>query len=423
MEEKYYEKLAQLLRADKRVLNQLEQDLYKMTGKVGVFENILADNERLISEKLAALGVGRNANAQEIFDALISKVESDDIQLLRYLGISSSRGVESAQTVVDLVKKIHHPHRGYFLKKEKAKQLLIAEPPRKILEALGYKYVEEMLEKEDLLEVYSALRFLEDSEWQNKVFFKQYETLHKDDFEEREVEIRALSSKWGKVAEKFVQKKYHNVSHLKEMGVIFVIPIFLGISGETLRLISLLMHYIHEVHFYADLFKTFIKEGDGFAQKLVSLLRGDVIESRLPEMPAEARRPRFLVVQRYLAKDDENDWRLFDPHINPEALHWAKAESEIVKLGSTIPGFTNGLDFWEGLGVVGDFFLTDAGVPVLVSFNIVDTMMALVKKQELIKYLYHHQEALWNKIFEGYFGLKSVEEYSKKYILQGWFEI
>ncbi len=419
----YQDKIARILRTDKHIIGNLEADLQKATGKIGVLEKILEENDKLLSDRLSLLGVRRNSSATEIFDALISKIESDDVQILKYLGIISSHGSESAKTVVNFIKTIYKPPTGYFLKKEKARQLLIAEPPKNILAAMGYKYVEEMLQKEDLLEIYSALRFLEDPEWQNKVFFKQYETLHPDDFEEREIEIRALNPRWAKAAEKFVEKKYHNVSHLKELGVIFVIPLFLGISGETLRLISLLLHYLYEVQFYSVLFKKLSTEKNHFAAKLISLLRGDVIEMRLPTLPVEARRPRFLVIQRYLAKDDENDWRLAEPHINPEALHWQRAEAKIVSLGNTIPNFQNGLEFWKDLGAIGDFFTTETGVPVLVSFNIVDTVMALVQRKELIKYLYHHQEAMWNKIFESYFGSDKLEEYSKEYILKGWFEV
>lgn len=418
----YTEKIARVLRVDKHVISRLEADLEKATGKMGVFQKIVEENDKLLDDRLRVLGLNRNSTAQEVYDTLISKIEADDLAIFKALKIESLTHSESAQKVVDFIPKLHAPTKGFFLKYEKAKQLLIAEPPKMILKALGYKYVEEMLEKEDLLEVYSALRFLEDSEWQNKVFFKQYETLHPEDFEEREIQLRALGPKWAKAAEKFVAKKYHNVSHLKELGVIFVIPVFLGISGETLRLISLLLHYLNEVQYYAGLFRESAKS-EGFSGKIISLLRGDVLEERLPEPAIEARRPRFLVVQRYLAKDDENDWRLFEPHINPEALHWEKAEEEIQLVNKKLPGFSNNLEFWGGLGAVGDYFKTDTGVEILVSFNLVDTVMALVKQHELIKYLYHHQEAMWNKIFMNYFGLEKLREYTKRNILKGWFEI
>lgn len=391
--------------------------LEKVTGRVGILEKIFFENEKLVEEKLRALGISHESPALEVYDALISKVEADDVKLLSLVGHSSLRGFEAAQAVAEFVKKVHHPGRGFFLKKEKAKQMLIAEPPKKIMAALGYDHVGDLVEKEDLLEVYSALRFLEDMDWQNKVFFKQYEFLQASDFEERNIELRALNDKWAKAAERFVAKKHHNISHLKELGVVFVIPTFLGISGETLRAFSLLFHYLYEVQYYSDLFKTFTHNNHTFSKNLISTLRGDVFEKRLPLLAPEAQRPGFLVIQRYLAKDDDNDWRLFEPHINPEALHWQRAVDDVVKINH------GSFNFWDNIGWVGDFFKTEVGVEVLVSFDLVDMVMSLVKQKELAKYLYHHQEALWNKIFIEYFSLEKLEKLSKEHIVRGWFEV
>jgi len=36
--------------------------------------------------------------------------------------------------------------------------------------------------------------------------------------------------------------------------------------------------------------------------------------------------------------------------------------------------------------------------------------MALVQKEKKIKYLYHHQEALWNEIFSRYMGDENLEK-------------
>ncbi|MDP2696335.1 MAG: hypothetical protein Q8O87_03760 [bacterium] len=419
----YHEKLGRILRVDKRFISEIEASLEQVTGKSDVMKNIVEENDRIVADRLGSLGLSKKVGASEAYDALISKVEADDLKIFELINISSLRVPEAAKVVVDFVKKLHSPKVGYFLKIDKAKEFLIAEPPKNILKALGYSRVEDMLAKEDILEVYSALRFLEDRKWQNEIFFKQYEALTPDDFEERPIVLRALHPKWAKAAEEFVAKKYHNVSHLKELGVIFVIPVFLGISGETMRLVSLLAHYLNEVTYYANLFRDFRDDGDGFAGKVISLLRGDVVENRLVGLGSENKRPRFLVVQRYLAKDDENDWRLFEPRINPEALHWERAEEDIMKINQVFPNFHNGLEFWNGLGWVGDYFHTSSGVEILVSFNLVDTVMALVKQKEMIKYLYHHQEAMWNKIFIEYFGEDRLLEMSRKHILMGWFQI
>jgi hypothetical protein len=270
--------------------------------------------------------------------------------------------------------------------------------------------------------VFSALRFLEDPFWLNETFFKQYESLSPDDFEEREVEAKVLGPQWTLAAQSFVKKKYHNISHLKELGLVFVVPISLNISGELLRNFSLILHYFNEIPFYSDLFKKFINESNGdFGRKIISLLRGDVMDKRLSEAPKG--KTKWMVIQRYLAKDDENDWRLFEPHINPEAVHWKNAERMLVKAGSTFDHFSLDLAFWENVNWVGDYFKTETGVEVLVSFNLVDTAMSLVKEKELIKYLYHHQESMWNKIFSSYFGEGKMEEMMRENLLRGWFEV
>ena len=81
------------------------------------------------------------------------------------------------------------------------------------------------------------------------------------------------------------------------------------------------------------------------------------------------------------------------------------------------------LQFWHNLDWVGDYFKDEVGNDVLVSFNLVDTVMSLVKQKELVKYLYHHQEALWNKIFIEYFNREELEKFSKEYLLQEYFEV
>lgn len=419
------DKIAKILRVDKRVVYDLEMALNHVTGRSGILEKILQRNEKLMKDRTASLGLTPGAKASEVYDTLISKLEADDLKICQAIGSCSARGYGAAKNICEFVGKLIKPRKGYFIKLEKAKEFLMAEPPKKILEAMGYATVGEMLQKEELLEVFSALRFLEDQEWLNGIFFKQYEKLKPEDFEVREIQVRPLGEKWATAAEKFVAKKYHNVSHLKELGVIFIIPIFLGMSGETLRLLSLLLHYHHEIEYYSKLFKDFMDlDGADFAPKIISLLRGDVAEEKVKFIDvADSKKSRWLIVQRYLAKGDENDWRLFVPHINPEALHWERAEEDIFRIEKVLPDLKNGLDFWRGLGWVGDFFQTEAGVPILVSFNIVDTVMALVKEQELIKYLYHQQEAMWNEIFAGYFGEEAIEEYSRKYIIKGWFEV
>jgi len=416
-----YEKIAKILRADKDTIRILEEKLGALTNKKEVMAKIVEENEAAIRNRLDFLGLGRKINAKQVYDALLSKIEADDTELFRVLGSPSATSSSDWQRVLEIAQNIAGQPEGFFLKKEKAVEFLINQPPQKILQILNYKNVDEMLAKEDVFEIFSALRFVEGGDWLNEKFFKQYEGLKPSDFEKRKIKVLALPERWAAIAQNFVRHKYHNISHLKELGVIYTIPLSLEISGETLRNFSLILHYFNEIKFYSDLFEKFANDVDGFAQNLISLLRGDIIDKRLSQISSE--KTQWLIVQRYLAKDDENDWRLFEPHINPEALHWEKAEKILVKVGQSLNNLSADLAFWQNLNWVGDYFQTEAGIDVLVSFNLVDMAMSLVKEKELIKYLYHHQEALWNKIFCEYFGEEKIEELMKENIIKGWFEI
>ena len=365
------------------------------------------------------LGVAQDADAKDVYDALISKIESDDRHIFKALGEPNCKVDGDCQNIGEIAKRVVKPPKGFFMKLDKAREFLINQPPLKIMAALGYDSVEKMLQTEDLLEVYSALRFVEGSEWLNEVFFKQYETLTPDDFEEREIVVKALSDKWGGVAAEFLKKKKHNISHLKELGVVFIIPALVGISGELLRMFVLILHYLYEVPFYSRIFREIVANRLTFSSNLTSLLRGDVIERHFPD----SERSLWLVVQRYLAKDDENDWRLFVPHINPEAIHWTRAEASLANIGAELNGFGPELLFWENLDWVGTYFKNEIGIDILVSFNLVDTVMSLVKQKDMVKYLYHHQEALWNQIYLAYFGYEDLYRKSSQYILQGYFEV
>ncbi len=418
-----YEKISKILRTDKDTVRLLEEKLSASTGKKNVIEKIVEENETQIRSRLDFLGIGRKITAKEIYDALISKIEADDSKLFKVLGSPLVTAPNDWQRVLKIAQSIAGNPKGFFLKKEKAVEFLKNQPPLKILGALGYKSVDEMIKKENIFEIFSALRFVEGSDWLNKIFFKQYENLKSSDFEEREIEVLALPEKWAKIAQEFIGHKRHNISHLKELGVIYVISLSLEISGETLRNFALILHYFNEVPFYSDLIKKFSGDEKSFANNVISLLRGDVIDERLSLLTGGSEKTQWLIIQRYLAKDDENDWRLFEPHLNPEALHWEKAERMLVKAGESLDHFSSDMSFWQDLNWVGDYFKTETGIDVLTSFNLVDTAMSLVKEKELVKYLYHHQEALWNKIFIEYFGEEKMEEIMKENIIKGYFEI
>ena len=81
-----------------------------------------------------------------------------------------------------------------------AKEILTKRPPENTIKYLGYSNAQAMLDREDVGEVFSALRFTEDDAWMHGTFEKYYSKFTAEDFEERDIELRVLSSGWEEIS-------------------------------------------------------------------------------------------------------------------------------------------------------------------------------------------------------------------------------
>lgn len=408
--------IAKILRISPEDLYQMDRVMSEISGQKDVIADIAMENKLMVDRTLSQLGLTRSAYAEEVYDALIKQLINFDTRLSAYLGDPDlTRMAISCGKLCETLMKVFSPPRGLFIKRERVVELLERYRPDALLHHFGYATVAELVEKEGFASVVASLRFAQSTEWMHTFFDKAYSDIRPDDFEEREVELKVLDEKWLAIAEKFLKKKYHNVSHLKEFGVIFVIPLKLDMPGETTRLFMLLMHYLHEVPFYSALFRMYFSDPD-FTMKFKSLLRGDVPSGAV----MDGGKLTWRIIQRYIAKDNENDPRLSQPHINPEAEHWFRAEQDLSRL-ARILGHDHekiAVDTWMGLDFVGDFFMDKQGREMLVSFDLIDLTMSLVEKAR-VKYLYHHEEALWNKIFSEYVGRETMNRLINENIVQG----
>ncbi|MDP6704637.1 MAG: hypothetical protein QF775_04085, partial [archaeon] len=345
-------------------------------------KEVQQENDELIS-------VVPGETAEDVRSVLMSKIEEHENQL--YEAVGTTRENFDFEKVAEAARDLATEQQGYFLKKDFAEDILVARPPESTLKHLGYGTTKELLSREDIGEVFSALRFLESNEWMHETFQVAYTKFTPKDFEERPIELRVLGNQWAEVAEKYVAKKHHNVSHLKEFGVIFINPIAQTDPGKFIRDFALLLHYFHEIVFYSRLFKKYA-ERENFNQEFISLLRGDVPEA------GEMTENQWLIIQRYLWKEDPEDPRLFVPHVNPEAMHWRKAEQDLVAFGKKESDVD--LEFWDQLWSAAGYFPNKQGVQELVSFDLEDNAMAFVSKSEGRQevFSYHQHEALWNKV-------------------------
>ena len=415
-----YKKIAALLGgAREEVILDLEKKMEKVTGKKKVLEKIVEENRQKVRESLEKLGLSEKEKAEVIYRAFLDKVQKEDENLYKFFASPEFDTIKGCQILVMKAQEIAKTKEVFVLSKAKAEELLRTNPPQNILKLFGCLSIDELLKKEDVLELFCGLRFAEDKLWLNNVFFKPYENLKASDFEKRPIGVRVLSEVWTEFTGKFITKKLHCISHLKEMGMVFVIPFSGYFPGATLQVFSIILHYLHEVDFYTKLFERYAKETPKkLGTRILNSLRGDIIEP--PRTLREAM--IWQIIQRYLAKDDPRDPRLFLPHINPEAIHWDKAEQNLKEIGEALRIVD--LEFFGGLDFVGEYFKGENGKKYLLSFDFIDNIVSLTNNVPIdAEYLYHRQEALWNKIFIEYLGKETLEKMIIKNLDKGYIEL
>src|SRR3990170_426227 len=137
-------------------------------------------------EKLESLSdeMGEFTGKKEVPDQLLEE------EAKKVLGEPAMQDHDYIKKLFARAEAIAKPKKGFFLKEEKAKELFRRNPPQNILAQLKYSSADELLAKEDLFEVFSALRFLADRKWQNEVFFAPFKKLTPEDFEERPIVMR-----------------------------------------------------------------------------------------------------------------------------------------------------------------------------------------------------------------------------------------
>lgn len=391
---KHIEKLQKLL--DSTNLTEHIKVLEEITGKTKAVEQLLLENENRIATKLKQMGLSRYAKGEDVYLAAFNQIEQMNDGIRKALGNPDYSSQEGLAAIMNRAfDEVNHDP-GWFIKEEKAKEMLIKVPPEQMLKFTKFASVEEMLDVEPVKEVMSIMRFSETGKWMH-TFLQQYNELEPEDFESREIELIILDpEKWYEAAREFIQKKKHNMSHLKEMGVIFGMPEKSLPMGQTLKIFQLTIHYYFEVHMYADFFSSV---GAGtLGANLVKVLQADISDP--PQK--DQKEPYWRIIQRYLRKDSEPDPRIFQPHVNSEVLHWRLATDRFIELDDVFPGL--GISTWDNLDHVADYFPSKHNEEIFVNFNFEDNVLSCCEFLPATgSYFYHYKEDMWNAIFDTFF--------------------
>ncbi len=390
--------ISELLGATEPMFSLAVRQLEQASGKPGVDVRLTAEIIGQINQKTADLGLDpKDTTGKELYAALLGHLKKNDEHLAKAIG---GKDAEDVKTLMPLMKKafedVKVPRSSWVLKKSVAKEFLKRTPPPNIMKLLKYKSIDSMLKNENIFEIYGALRFAEGPEWLND-FNRNYSSLKPSDFEERDIEIVVMpSSRWSELSEGFVHKKRHNITHLKELGVILMLPIHIEkMPGLSMTVMPLLFHYLNEIRLYSAFFKMQQVKPD-FADIFINTLIADPAQTAV----MAGQNIHWRVIQRYFGKlENEYHPEIFEPHVQPEDLHWRRAEHILYEIDPE-------LGWWRDLDYVG---VMHAGRPV--TLNLMDVAVSYSNDTPYkSQAIYHFREALWNELFMRYMGEKVLEQ-------------
>lgn len=376
-------------------LKQLEQDSGNPSADIRLTTEIIGK----VRLKTQELGLDpTDTTGKELYFGLLNLIDKQDRHLVKQIGGTDPN---DAASLMPLMKKAWEQTKTnkscWVLKPSVAKAMLKKTPPKAVMKHLGYRSVDSMLKREKLGEIYGALRFAEDPKWLNS-FDEHYKKLKPSDFETRQVEIIEMPlARWGDIAAPFIHKKRHNITHLKELGVILMLPVSKDakLKGITIFTLPLLFHYLNEIRLYSAFFK-FKQMQPKFGEIVANTLIADVPQAAV----MSGQTVHWRVIQRYFGKlEKEKHPEIFEPHVQPEDLHWRKAEDLLYEVDPE-------LGFWRDLDFVG---MMDGARPV--TLNLLDVAASYVNDTPYAeRAIYHFRESLWNEIFVRYMGQKNLEE-------------
>ena len=392
--------ISKLLGATEPLFSQSIQQLEDISGKPSEDVRLHAELLGKVRIKTEELGLDPDdTSPKELHQALVALIDQHDKHLVKKIG---GKDPNDSAELMPLMKKawegVDTPKNAWVLKKTVAKSMLKKTPPKNIMKHLGYRSVDSMLKNENLAEIYGALRFAETADWLNG-FNESYKSLKPTDFQNRQIEVVEMPLKrWGDIAAPFIHKKRHNITHLKELGVILMLPVTpeANLKGIAIFTLPLLFHYLHEIRLYSSFFKL-QQVKPHFGETVVETLIADT--ENHPIMAGQ--KVHWRVIQRYYGKNpDGKHPEIFQPHVQPEDLHWRKAEDLLYELAPE-------LEFWRDLDFVALFDKDNRPV----TLNMLDVAATYVNSLAYEdRAIYHFRESLWNELFIRYLGHDVLEQ-------------
>ena len=389
--------LSELLGAREPVFHQNLMKLEAASGHTSADIRLSAEIGRLTRAKLRQLGLDPDdTTGTELYAALQQRVRTDDARLTRVLCQKYGEAGEAHVTIAKALSDLPVPKSCFALKTSVGKRLLMKQPPKQTVRALGYRSFDSMMRREPVLAIFAAAWLLESASW-HRMMTDAYKKLTPADFEIRAFTFLSPSSKhWHALSETVVAHKKHNVIALKEFGALVILPFTSNMPpAMTLTALLIALHEMNEVR-SASVYLKLCQVRPDFGHQVQMIVADEPI---LSAALLDGSVP-WHIIQRYYARFGERfREELFEPHVQKEDLTWHSVEKALSFIEP-------GLAFWHHTAALG---IVDDHRPV--SFNVIDAALnfcnQLPYKDRIAHYL---RRNLWSELVIRYLRHENVEQ-------------
>lgn len=387
--------LSELLGAEQPGFGMTIRQLESATGKPSTDIRLTSEIAQRAQQKLRALHLDpHDTTAEELYQTLLGRFQSDEKLARDILGLpDAASSIEVHSASIKFVQSQIGKRPVFAIKNSVAKKLLKKVPPKKAMKQLGYRSLDSMLKHESAAHLYVAAFLCESLAWRKK-FLEQYTTLQPSDFELKSVDLSMPQSKrWETVAD-LVAKQQYPILVFKELGSVVALPQS-SRPVTVLTDILLIASALNDIQSATSFLKLQQMKPD-----FGNFVRTIAEDEPLTKAKLMDRVVPWRVVHQYYARFAKAyNPLIFEPHIQPDDLHWLHPESVLQEIHPA-------LNFWHDTRYTAHVHGADK-----VSLNLFDAARnAMANSSFAERTTQALKQSLWQELMIRYLDQANVEQ-------------